>query len=70
MAQSLVQLSAPPDMRGRVIGLFNMASLGLRAFSGISVGLLGSAIGIHWSLALSAAATMVVAGGLLTLPER
>jgi hypothetical protein len=52
-------------MRGRVIGLFNMASLGLRAFSGISVGLLGSLIGIHWSLALSALATMTVAGGLL-----
>jgi MFS family permease len=67
MAQSLVQLNAPLDMRGRVIGLFNMASLGLRAFSGISVGLLGSAIGIHWSLALSALATMIVAGGLLAL---
>ncbi len=67
MAQSLVQLNAPVDKRGRVIGLFNMASLGLRAFSGISVGLLGSAIGIHWSLALSALATMVVAGGLLAV---
>jgi MFS family permease len=67
MAQSLVQINAPADMRGRVIGLFNMASLGLRAFSGISVGLLGSLIGIHWSLALSALATMVVAGGLLAV---
>ena len=65
MAQSLVQINAPPDMRGRVIGLFNMASLGLRAFSGISVGVLGSLIGIHWSLALSAIAAMVVAGVLL-----
>lgn len=65
MAQSLVQINAPPDMRGRVIGLFNMASLGLRAFSGISVGLLGSLIGIHWSLALSALAAMIVAGALL-----
>jgi len=65
MAQSLVQLNAPVDMRGRVIGLFNMASLGLRAFSGLSVGLVGSLIGIHWSLALSALATMAVAGGLL-----
>jgi hypothetical protein len=62
MAQSLVQINAPADMRGRVIGLFNMASLGLRAFSGISVGLLRSLIGIHWSLALSALATMIVAG--------
>jgi MFS family permease len=67
MAQSLVQLNAPLDMRGRVIGLFNMASLGLRAFSGISVGLLGSLIGIHWSLALSALATMIVASGLLAV---
>ena len=67
MAQSLVQLNAPLDMRGRVIGLFNMASLGLRAFSGLSVGLLGSVIGIHWSLALSALATMIVAGGLLAI---
>jgi MFS family permease len=68
MAQSLVQLNAPPDSRGRVIGLFNMSSLGLRAFSGISVGLLGSLIGVHWSLALSALATLAIAGGLLALP--
>jgi hypothetical protein len=32
MAQTLVQVNAPTDMRGRVIGLYNMASLGLRAF--------------------------------------
>ncbi|MGJ4944937.1 MFS transporter [Bradyrhizobium sp. HKCCYLS1011] len=70
MAQTLVQLNAPTDMRGRVIGLFNMASLGLRAFSGISVGLVGSAIGIHWSLAMSALAAMAVAGALLVLPAR
>jgi MFS family permease len=68
MAQSLVQLNAPLDMRGRVIGLFNMASLGLRAFSGVSVGLLGSLIGVHWSLALSALATLAIAAGLLALP--
>jgi MFS family permease len=67
MAQSLVQLSAPLDMRGRVIGLFNMSSLGLRAFSGLSVGLIGSLIGVHWSLALSALATLTVAAGLLAL---
>jgi MFS family permease len=54
--------------RGRVIGLFNMSSLGLRAFSGISVGLLGSLIGVHWSLALSALVTLAIAGGLLALP--
>ena len=68
MAQTLVQINAPLDMRGRVIGLFNMASLGLRAFSGVSVGLLGSLIGVHWSLALSALAMLAIAAGLLALP--
>jgi MFS family permease len=68
MAQTLVQLNAPIDKRGRVLGLFNMASLGLRAFSGVSVGLAGSLIGVHWSLALSAMAMLGVAGALLALP--
>src|SRR3984885_5551479 len=68
MAQSLVQLNAPVDKRGRVIGLFNMSSLGLPAFRGISVGLFGSLIGVHWSLALSALATLAIASGLLALP--
>ena len=68
MAASLVQVNAPPDMRGRVIGLFGMASLGLRTFGGVSVGLLGSLIGVHWSLAAAAAAMLAIAAGLLTLP--
>jgi len=54
MAQTLVQLNAHQEIRGRTLGLFNMASLGLRAFSGITVGLIGSITGVHWSLALSA----------------
>ncbi|MGE0796682.1 MAG: MFS transporter [Lautropia sp.] len=60
MAQTLVQMHAPAEIRGRVIGLFNMASLGLRSFSGVTVGLLGAAFGIHASLALSAAALLVL----------
>jgi MFS family permease len=67
MAQTLVQVHAPPDMRGRVIGLFNMASLGLRAFSGVSVGLIGSLIGVHWSLALSAMIMLAISCGMLAL---
>jgi MFS family permease len=55
MAQALVQMNAPAAIRGRVIGLFAMSALGLRAFSGATVGLGGSLIGIHLSLALSAA---------------
>jgi sugar phosphate permease len=51
MAQTLVQLNAPADMRGRVIGLFNMSALGLRAFSGVTVGIVGTLVGVHYSLA-------------------
>ena len=67
MAQTLVQLNAPTEIRGRVIGLYNMASLGLRAFSGVTVGLIGSLVGVHWSLALSAVAVLAIACGLLGL---
>lgn len=49
-AQTIVQLKAPLEIRGRVIGLFNMASLGLRFGSGITVGLMGGVIGNHASL--------------------
>jgi MFS family permease len=70
MAQTLVQLNAPAEMRGRVLGLFNMASLGLRAFSGVTIGLMGSLIGIHWSLALSALVILGFTSALLALPRR
>jgi MFS family permease len=56
MAQALVQMNSPGAIRGRVIGVFSMFAMGLRTFSGLSVGLLGSFIGIHNSLSYSAAA--------------
>lgn len=65
MSQTLVQMHAPNEMRGRVIGLFNMAAAGLRTFSGITVGLAGSTLGIHTSLALSSSAVVVAALVLL-----
>ncbi len=67
MAQTLVQLNAPLDSRGRVLGLFNMASLGLRAFSGVSVGLVGALIGVHWSLGVSALLMLAVTIALISL---
>jgi hypothetical protein len=65
MAQTLVQLDAPADMRGRAIGVFNMFAAGMRTFSGITVGLVGASIGIHWSLAASACVLFVVIGTLM-----
>jgi len=64
MTQTLVQMNAPEASRGRVLGLYNMAAAGLRTFSGITVGLAGSLVSIHVSLAVSAglyAAAMVLA---------
>jgi MFS family permease len=66
-SQTLVQLNAPPAMRGRVIGLYQMFANGLRAFAGITVGVGGSLIGVHWSLALSAMTLFTVAGGLFAI---
>ena len=70
MAQTLVQLLAPGHLRGRLIGLFAMSTLGLRAFSGLTVGVLGGVVGVHWSLALSAMALLSVAIGLLAFAMR
>ena len=70
MAQALVQLEAPAHLRGRLIGLYQMSNNGLRAFSGISVGLLGSLIGIHWSLALSAVLLLAATAVLLAFSLR
>jgi MFS family permease len=69
MAQTLVQINAPPEVRGRVIGLFAMSALGLRAFSGVTVGLGGSLIGIHLSLALSAALLLAITVAMLLRME-
>jgi hypothetical protein len=70
MAQTLVQLDAPPEMRGRAIGVFTMFALGMRTFSGITVGLAGASIGIHGSLAASAAVLFIAIGLLLRVMLR
>jgi MFS family permease len=70
MAQTLVQVHAPAQLRGRMIGLYNMSNNGLRAFSGLTVGILGSAIGIHSSLALSALVLLIIATVLLAFSMR
>jgi len=66
MAQTLVQLLAPARVRGRVVGLFNTAALGLRAGSGLTVGLVGALIGVQRSLMLSSAVVVASAVVLVT----
>ncbi|WP_238019882.1 MFS transporter [Dactylosporangium sp. AC04546] len=59
IGQTVVQLLAPPADRGRVIGVYGVSANGLRAGSGFTVGLLGAAVGVHWSLGLSSAALVL-----------
>lgn len=64
MAQTLVQLNAPVNMRGRIVGVFVMSALGMRTFSGITVGVVGSLIGVHYSISLAAC---ILLAGLIAL---
>jgi MFS family permease len=70
MAQTLVQIHAPQNIRGRVLGLFNMSMHGMRAFSGVTVGMGGSLVGVHWSLAISAGVLLVITLGLFAYEMR
>jgi MFS family permease len=72
IGQTIVQLLAPPADRGRVIGLYGVSANGLRAGSGFTVGILGAAVGIHWSLGLSAVALCLgtLAAGVYALRDR
>jgi MFS family permease len=70
MSQTIVQMLAPAPIRGRVVGLFNMAMLGLRAGSGLTIGLLGAVIGVRLSLAISSLAVVLVSVGLLARETR
>ena len=65
MAQALVQLQSPAELRGRLVGLFNMAALGMRAFSGVTIGFFGAVVGIHWSLAISTVLMLAASSALL-----
>jgi MFS family permease len=70
MAQTLVQMLAPPAIRGTIVGLFNTAMLGLRAGSGVTVGVLGAFIGVRLSLELSSLMVILVAAVLFARQAR
>jgi MFS family permease len=70
MSQTLVQLHAPAEIRGRVIGLYGTSFNGMRAFSGVTVGMGGSLVGVHWSLALSAVLLAAITAGLYVFDRR
>jgi hypothetical protein len=70
VAQTVVQILAPPRVRGSIVGLFNTAMLGLRAGAGVTVGLVGAFTGVRLSLELSSLMVFLVAGALLAREAR
>jgi MFS family permease len=56
ITQTVVQLRAPSAKKGQVIGLYGVGANGMRIGSGLTVGLLGAAVGLRPALGWSAAA--------------
>lgn len=61
-AMAIVQLQAPDDQRGRVIGSYAMFGPGMRTFSGLTVGFVGTWLGIPLTVLLSGA--ILIAGAV------
>jgi MFS family permease len=70
MAQAVVQILAPDHVRGRIVGLFNTAILGLRAGSGLTVGVLGVFVGVRLSLMYSSLMVVLITCALFAREAR
>jgi MFS family permease len=64
ITQTVVQLLAPREKRGQVVGVYGMAANGLRIGSGFTVGILGAALGLRLSLGLSSIALCACTAGV------
>ncbi|HTU76369.1 MAG TPA: MFS transporter [Trebonia sp.] len=64
ITQTVVQLLAPREKRGQVVGVYGMAASGLRIGSGFTVGILGAALGLRLSLGLSSIALCLCTAGV------
>lgn len=53
MNQGLIQSNTPPEMMGRVMGLYAMVSVGLTPFGALGLGFLGAAIGVGRAISLA-----------------
>jgi MFS family permease len=56
ITQTVVQLRAPKEKKGQVIGVYGVGANGMRIGSGLTVGLFGAAIGLRPALGWSSAA--------------
>ncbi|GAA3342691.1 MFS transporter [Curtobacterium pusillum] len=59
IGQAVVQLRAPVEQRGRVVGVYNMFGSGMRTGNGITLAVLGAAVGVGSAVAIGGAALVV-----------
>lgn len=59
IGQAVVQLRAPAEQRGRVVGVCNMFGSGLRTGNGVTLALLGAALGVGTAVWVGGAALVV-----------
>ena len=62
MCNSTLQLTAAPEMRGRVMALYTVAFMGSTPIGGPIVGFIGQAFGGRWALAVGGIATLLAVG--------
>jgi MFS family permease len=67
ISQTVVQLDAPPERRGRFVGAYGMTSMGLRVGSGVMFGALGAAFGAPLAVGIDAAVLVLVTIALLAV---
>jgi hypothetical protein len=69
-----VQLRAPQEKKGQVIGVYGVGANGMRIGSGLTVGLFGAAVGLRpalgWSAAVLCACVAVLAVYLTVTARR
>ncbi|MGJ6979464.1 MFS transporter [Aestuariimicrobium soli] len=72
IGQAVVQLRAPVDQRGRVVGVYSMVANGMRTGNGVSLALVGTAIGVIGAVLAGGIALVVGAAaiGALTMFAR
>ncbi|MBN9605952.1 MAG: MFS transporter [Actinomycetales bacterium] len=66
-SQTVVQLEAPDDRRGRFVGAAQVTSMGSRAGSGALIGILATGVGVSAAVAIDAALLLLIALALLAV---
>jgi MFS family permease len=69
-SQTVVQLEAPAEQRGRFVGAFNTTNMGFRVGSGVLVAFLGALVGIPAAVALAAGTLLLVCVAVLAVAAR